>query len=113
MFGLSYTQIVSGAVLPTLNPNLQNRWIYNLGKNNPLGWPSSYICFIDLQNMHESRDRELLWVVLARVGVPSIDREYSKWFHVNQRLRQGCVLWPLLFDGLFATAINSVLVGLS
>ena len=41
------------------------------------------------------------------------DGELSEWVDVTQGLRQGCVLWPLLFDGLFATAINRVLVGLS
>ena len=29
-----------------------------------------YMCFIDLQKAYDSVDRELLWVVLARFGVP-------------------------------------------
>ena len=29
-----------------------------------------YMCFIDLQKAHEPVDQELLWVVLARFGVP-------------------------------------------
>ena len=29
-----------------------------------------YTCFIDLQDAYSSVDRELLWMVLARFGVP-------------------------------------------
>ena len=29
-----------------------------------------YMCFIDLQKAYDSVDRELLWKVLARIGVP-------------------------------------------
>ena len=66
-----------------------------------------YMCFIDLQKAYDSVDRELLWVVLARFGVPekmltvirqfhegmrarvrTDDREQSEWFDVTQGLRQ-------------------------
>ena len=30
-----------------------------------------YMCFIDLQKAYDSVDRELLWGVLARFGVPA------------------------------------------
>ena len=34
------------------------------------------------------------------------DRVYSRWFAVEQGLRQGCGLAPLLFNILFAAVIN-------
>ena len=88
-----------------------------------------YMRFIDFQKAYDSVDRELLWVVLARFGVPekmftvirqfhegmrarvrTDDGEHSEWFDVTQGLRQGCVLSPLLFNVFFAAVIHAVLV---
>ena len=87
------------------------------------------MCLIDLENAYDSVDRELLWVVLARVGVPEKmltiirhshegmrgrvrynDGEHSEWFDVTQGLRQGCVLSRLVFNVFFAALIRTVLV---
>lgn len=91
-----------------------------------------YMCFIDLQKAYDSVDRELLWQVLTRVGIPTKmltiirqfhdgmracvrtdDGEHSDWFNVTQGLRQGCVLSPLLFNVFFAAVIHVVLVRFS
>ena len=84
-----------------------------------------YVCFIDLTKAHDSVDRTLLWTVLARFGVPQNmisvirhfhdgmracvwldDRVCSVWFSVEQGLRQGCVLKPLLINIFLAAFIN-------
>ena len=89
---------------------------------------SLHMCFVDLQKAYDTVDRTLLWQVLTRIGVPpqiiAVIRQFhdgmracvrpddgvcSDLFEVEQGLRQGCVLSPLLFNIFFAAVLNVVL----
>ena len=87
---------------------------------------NSALCMLyDLTKAYGSVDRTLLWTVLARFGVPQNmisairqrhdgmracvrldDRLCSRWFPVEQGLRHGCVLAPLLLNIFFVAVIN-------
>ena len=45
------------------------------------------MCFIDLQKAYDSVDQELLWVVLARFGVPEKMLTVTRQFHEGMRAR--------------------------
>ena len=91
-----------------------------------------FMSFIDLQKAYDTVDRTLLWQVLPRIGVPPQmivgirhfhdgmracvrpdEGVCSDWFEVEQGLRQGSVLSPLLFNIFFAVVLNIVLQGFS
>ena len=88
---------------------------------------SLHMCFVDLQKAYDTVDRTLLLQVLTRIGVPpqmiAVTRQFhdgmracvrpddgvcSDWFEVEQGLRQGYVLYPLLFNIFFAAVLSVV-----
>ena len=90
---------------------------------------SLFMCFIDLQKAYDTVDRTLLWQVLTRIGVPpqmiAVIQQFhyrmrayvrpddgicSDCFEVEQELRQGCVLPPLLFNIFFAAVLTVVVL---
>ena len=83
-----------------------------------IGWKAGvflFMCFIDLQKAYKTIAHTLLWQVLTRIGVPprmiAAIRQFhdgtracvqpddgvcSEWFEVEQGLRRGYVISPLL-----------------
>ena len=48
---------------------------------------SLYACFIDLTKAYDSVDREVLWIILARPGMPPMMLAIILQFHNGMRAR--------------------------
>ena len=89
-----------------------------------------YACYIDVTKAYDSVDRELLWIILPRSGVPpkmlaiirqfhdgmrarvkTNDGMYPEWFDVEQGMYQGCNLAPLLMYIFFAAMLRVCVSG--
>jgi exonuclease III len=75
-----------------------------------------YICFVDLRKAYDSINRVALWKIVKHYGISEklcnlladlhsdtrcrvrVDGNYSRWFDVQNGVRQGCVLAPTLFN---------------
>ena len=80
--------------------------------------------FVDLKKAYDSVNRELMWWILERIGMPPkivavimglhkgmrarmrVDGKVGEWFEVVLGLRQGCVIAPLLFNIFFACVVK-------
>ena len=84
-----------------------------------------YIAFVDLAKAFDTVNRELLWNVLSKFGVPNKFLNILKSLHVNMTARvsnggsksepfnvevgvkQGCVLAPVIFN-MYLTAVTLI-----
>ena len=82
-----------------------------------------YFAFIDLTKAYDTVNRQALWQLLEKYGVPAkllniikdlhvgmkgtvrLNGEYSKPFGIKNGLRQGCLIAPNLFNLFFARVI--------
>ena len=86
-----------------------------------------YKCFVDLTKAYDKVDRDILWMVLERRGVPikllnllkgllvgavarvRVNGKFSEQFILERGLKQGSVISPLLFNIFFGAIIQEVM----
>ena len=83
-------------------------------------------CYVDLTKAYDRVDRQLLWKILERLGVPTkmlaaikglhegargrvkVDGVMSDWFELSVGLRQGAIFSPTLFNIFFGEIIRQM-----
>ena len=84
-----------------------------------------YKCFVDLTKAYDKVSRDILWDILLKLGVPEnvvnlikalhegaeafvrVDGKISDPFGLNNGLKQGSILSPILFNIFFGTIIHA------
>ena len=103
--------------LSTLTTIIETRKLHNL---------STYVAFIDFKKAYDWINRELLFEKLQSIGISSkmlqaicslynnvqscvrVNGNLTDWFEVNQGLKQGCILSPLLFNIFLNDLIDDI-----
>jgi Reverse transcriptase (RNA-dependent DNA polymerase) len=85
-----------------------------------------YIAFVDLTKAYDKVDRDILWMVLSRLGVPSKlinlikgihvgaqakvkdSGVFSQSFELKRGLKQGSCFAPILFNIFFGAIVNAI-----
>ena len=86
-----------------------------------------YKCFVDLTKAYDKVDRDILWMVLERRGVPvkllnllkgllvgavarvRVNGKFSEQFILERGLKQGSAITPLLFNIVLGAIMQEVM----
>ena len=88
----------------------------SLLSNRKMSKKDTFVCFVDAKKAFVTVGSECLWFKLSKIGIHGdflraiqslyklvsmhikINDNFTEWFQVNMRVKQGCVLSPTLFS---------------